>query len=157
MKPQASREAIENWLREGGWYPERDESTEADRLIRWRVDDSARQGFPLEPFERAVRFLHTFALLELAVPQAPERKFVVNPAVGYEGDAELISELSSDLAQKLFPVGYETVENGLVLIDEIGRFFYLHFTGPYFLGIDEAQALSSIMNGDQGPAEDYYV
>ncbi|GAA2448967.1 SUKH-3 domain-containing protein [Streptomyces macrosporus] len=157
MKPQASREAIEDWLRAGGWFPERDEAAEADRLIRWRVDDSTRQGFPLEPFEQAVRFLREFVLLEFPVPLAPERKFVANPAVGYEGDAERIAELAGDLGQKLFPVGYETVENGLVLVDELGRFFYLHFTGPYFLGADRTQALSSLMTGDQGPAEDHYV
>ncbi|HEX5569581.1 MAG TPA: SUKH-3 domain-containing protein [Streptomyces sp.] len=157
MKPQASWQTIESWLRSNGWFPGRDEEAEANRLIQWRVEDSARQGFPLTPSDEAVRFLRSFALLEFPLPKDPRRKFVANPTTGYEGDAESISELAEDLEQGLFPVGFETVEDGLVLVDELGRFFYLHHTGPYFLGVDQEQALSSLMTGDQGAAEDFYA
>lgn len=153
MRPPLPRRTIADWLRSGGWFPGRDATNEADRLVRWRVEDSARQGFPLRPSERALRFLRSFAPLAFPLPLAPERRFVADPAVGYEGDAEQITDLAEYLGRDLFPVGYETVENGLVLADDLGRFFYLHHTGPSFLGTDETRALSSLMTGDQGPVE----
>ncbi|WP_051718044.1 SUKH-3 domain-containing protein [Streptomyces megasporus] len=155
MRPPLPRRTIDGLLRAGGWFPGRDETAEADRLVRWRVEDSARQGFPLRPSDRAIRFLRSFAPLEFPLPLAPERRFVANPAVGYEGDAERIADLAEYLGRDLFPVGYETVENGLVLADGLGRFFYLHHTGPSFLGAGETRALSSLMTGDQAPVEDH--
>ncbi|MFV0127984.1 SUKH-3 domain-containing protein [Streptomyces sp. HMX112] len=157
MRPPAPPEEVDSWLRSHGWFPGREEAAEADRLIEWRVRDSSRQGFPLQPWDEVKRFIRSYAGLEFPVPKAPERKFLANPTFGYEGDAEDIADLAGNIGEKLFPVGYEAGENGIVLMDGIGRFFYLHHTGPYFLGEDEAHALSSLMRGDQGDAEDFYV
>ncbi|MER5732012.1 SUKH-3 domain-containing protein [Streptomyces sp. NPDC002138] len=157
MRPPAPPEEVEAWLRRHGWTPDLRDSAEADRLIDTRVRDSARQGFPLTPWEAVREFVSRYAGLEFAAPLAPERIFVADPTLGYDGDAEDITELSNEVGRKLFPVGYEFGEAGIVLMDDLGRFFYLHHTGPYFLGQDEAQALSSLMRGDQDEVDDYCV
>ncbi|MFE0424999.1 SUKH-3 domain-containing protein [Streptomyces sp. NPDC058953] len=149
------------WLRANGWRPGREEEPEqgatAGRLIEVRVRGSADQGFPLLPWAEVHRFVASYTGLELPVPLAPERRFRADPTFGYEGDAELITELAENLGRRLFPVGWETAENGIVLLDDTGRFFYLHHTGPYFLGADEPRALASLMTGDQEDADDYFV
>ncbi|MCP9961239.1 SUKH-3 domain-containing protein [Streptomyces somaliensis] len=157
----APREELDAWLRAGGWYPGRENDpwnqAEAERLIAVRVRGSADQGFPLRSWGEVHRFVSSYVGLEFPMPLAPERKFRADPTFGYEGDAELIAELAENLGRRLFPVGWETSENGIVLLDDTGRFFYLHHTGPYFLGGDETQALSSLMTGDQEDAEEYFV
>ncbi|MBL1107845.1 SUKH-3 domain-containing protein [Streptomyces sp. 5-8] len=161
MRPPPPREELDAWLRANGWYPGRgsepENTAEAERLIAVRVRGSAGQGFPLEPWDEVRRFVSSYVGLEFPMPLAPERRFRADPTFGYEGDAELVVELARNVGQRLFPVGWETSENGIVLLDDTGRFFYLHHTGPYFLGGDEIQALSSLMTGDQEDAEDHFV
>ncbi|MBW5483897.1 SUKH-3 domain-containing protein [Streptomyces bambusae] len=157
MRPPAPRAEVEAWLRAGGWYPGRDERERAEQLIAVRVADAARQGFPMEPWPAVTEFVARYVGLRLPMPMAPDRVFLAHPAVGHEGDAEDIAELAADLGRRLFPVGYEVGEWGTVLLDDLGRFFYLHHTGPYFIGIDEHQALSSLMRGDQDDVDDFYV
>ncbi|MFJ1749099.1 SUKH-3 domain-containing protein [Streptomyces sp. NPDC088116] len=157
MRSPAPAEDVDRWLRAGGWFPGREDAAEADRLVQWRVDNSALQGFPLVPWDAAVHFVRSYASLDFPVPKSRDRVFRADPSFGYEGDAEDISELADNLGRRLFPVGYEAGENGIVLMDDSGRFFYLHHTGPYFLGANESQALSSLMTGDQDDAEDYFV
>ncbi|WP_407703234.1 SUKH-3 domain-containing protein [Streptomyces solincola] len=152
---------LDAWLRANGWHPGREDESgnrdKADRLITARVRRSADQGAALEPWEEAHRFVASYVGLEFPMPLAPERRFRADPTFGYDGDAEEIAELARGLGRRLFPVGWETSENGIVLLDDTGRFFYLHHTWPYFLGSDEVQALSSLMTGDQEDAEDYFV
>ncbi|MCB5179666.1 SUKH-3 domain-containing protein [Streptomyces antimicrobicus] len=157
MRPPAPWPEVEAWLRGAGWFAGRGEWGEAERLVAVRVADAARQGVPLEPWGAVLGFVARFVGLRFPVPLAPERVFLAHPALGYEGDAEDIAELAGDLGRRLFPVGYETGEAGIVLLDDLGRFFYLHHTGPSFLGHDEAQALSSLMRGDQDDIGEFYV
>ncbi|MEU3185093.1 SUKH-3 domain-containing protein [Streptomyces sp. NPDC006923] len=157
MRPPAPAEDVDLWLRTNGWFPGREETAEADRRVQWRVDSSARQGFPLRPWDEVLRFVRSYVSLDFPVPKSGDRVFRADPSFGYEGDAEDIAELAELLGQDLFPVGYEAGENGIVLLDGLGRFFYLHHTGPYYLGANAAQALSSLMTGDQDDADDYYV
>ncbi|MET9431635.1 SUKH-3 domain-containing protein [Streptomyces sp. NPDC003036] len=56
-----------------------------------------------------------------------------------------------------FPVGYEEFDGGLVLIDETGRFFLMHHTGPYFLGMNAYEAIACLVRGGQADAEGYSV
>ncbi|MEU0302233.1 SUKH-3 domain-containing protein [Streptomyces sp. NPDC006175] len=161
MRPPPPREELDAWLRANGWYPGREDETEnqaeAERLIAARVSGSAGQGHPLRPWGEVYRFVSAYVGLEFPMPLAPERKFRADPTFGYEGDAELVVELAQNLGHQLFPVGWETSENGIVLLDDAGRFFYLHHTGPYYLGGNAPQALSSLMTGDQEDAEDHFV
>ncbi|GAA3153012.1 SUKH-3 domain-containing protein [Streptomyces echinatus] len=96
-----------------------------------RVRGSAAQGFPLRPWDEVRRFVSSCAGLECPMPLAPERRFRADPTFGYEGDAELVAQLAENLGHRLFPVGWETSENGIVLLVDTGRFFCLHHTGPY--------------------------
>ncbi|MFI5987056.1 SUKH-3 domain-containing protein [Streptomyces sp. NPDC051555] len=157
MRPPATPDEVEAWLRRHGWTPDTRRTAEADRLIDARVRDSAGQGFPLQPWDAVRSFVSRYTGVEFPAPLAPERAFVADPTLGYQGDAEDITELAAEVGRRLFPVGYEFGEAGIVLMDDLGRFFYLHHTGPYFLGQDEAQALSSLMRGDQDEVDDYCV
>ncbi|MFD6281947.1 SUKH-3 domain-containing protein [Streptomyces sp. NPDC060209] len=157
MRPPPPREELDAWLRANGWYPGRENEAEAERLIAVRVRGSADQGYPLQPWDEVYRFVSSYVGLEFPMPLAPERQFRADPTFGYEGDAELVVELAQNLGHQLFPVGWETSENGIVLMDDVGRFFYLHHTGPYFLGGNDTEALSSLMTGAQEDAEDYFV
>ncbi|CAM5551598.1 SUKH-3 domain-containing protein [Streptomyces tanashiensis] len=44
-----------------------------------------------------------------------------------------------------------------MLIDETGRFFLMHHTGPYFLGANTYEAISCLLRGPQQEARDYFV
>ncbi|MCL3993251.1 SUKH-3 domain-containing protein [Streptomyces lavenduligriseus] len=59
----------------------------------------------------------------------------------------LAQELADGLGNKVFPVAHDTFDGGTVLMDEIGRFFYLHHSGEYFLGCDKHSALMSYSRG----------
>ncbi|MFC5721705.1 SUKH-3 domain-containing protein [Streptomyces gamaensis] len=147
-----------SWLTENGWSPGRDIGTECDEDIDVRVRDSERQGTPLQPSDAAKRIIRTYGLLKLKHPRVSGRILKMEPAAGYEGDAEDISELASNLGCRLFPVGYDSEEFGLVLVDERGRFFYLHHTGGYFWGADEDEAFTRFLTGAHAPdAEDFFV
>ncbi|MER6353172.1 SUKH-3 domain-containing protein [Streptomyces sp. NPDC001634] len=149
---------VADWLTEHGWFPGRDIGQQADELIALRVQDSERQYYPLAPVEAASKIIHSYGLLELGHPRLPARALVMDPTGRYEGDAAEISELAANLGQRLFPVGYEASELGLVLVDEGGRFFHLHHSGAYFIGSDENDAFSRFLSGADAPdAEDFFV
>ncbi|MFC5721714.1 SUKH-3 domain-containing protein [Streptomyces gamaensis] len=152
-----SPEAV-SWLTDNGWFPGRDIGAECDELVNVCVRDSERQGAPLQPFDAASRIIRTYGLLKLKHPRVSGCILEMDPTVGYEGDAGVISELASNLGCRLFPVGFESEEFGLVLVDERGRFFYLHHTGGYFWGADENEAFMRFMTGADAPdAEDFFV
>ncbi|MEU5163289.1 SUKH-3 domain-containing protein [Streptomyces sp. NPDC020875] len=161
MPLRRTPEEVNAWLLAHGRRPGREDEpgnrARADRLIEVRVRRSAAEGFPLLPWDGVRRFVASYVGLEFPVPLAPERRFRADPTFGYAGDSESITELAESLGRRLFPVGWETAENGIVLLDDTGRFFYLHHTGPYFLGADEPGALAALMTGYQEDAEDYYV
>ncbi|MEU7167896.1 SUKH-3 domain-containing protein [Streptomyces morookaense] len=150
---------VSNWLAQNGWHPGRDIGVVAENLIRIRVEDAAGQGWRLEVSEAATRFIHSYGELELPYPgSSPEVTLNFDPTAGYHGDAEAFAELSEGLGRKVFPVGYESYEFGIWVVDEIGRFFYLHHTGGYFLGENEFEALSLALSGKSRPdAEDFFV
>ncbi|WP_431959833.1 SUKH-3 domain-containing protein [Actinacidiphila sp. bgisy160] len=83
---------------------------------------------------------------------------VVRPDVGYEGDAEDFAEPAGGLRRPVLPVGYETSELGIVLADDLGRVFYRHWSGPYFLGHDVYEAFARRLSGSTlRDAEDLYA
>ncbi|MFI9235899.1 SUKH-3 domain-containing protein [Streptomyces sp. NPDC053079] len=150
---------VADWLTSNGWSPSRDIGSMADDLIRIRVEDAARQGWHLGDLETATRFIRSYGELELPYPWAPlEAALKFDPTAGYDGDVEAFDELAQGLGKKIFPVGYETHEFGIWLVDEIGRFFYLHHTGGYFLGENEYEAFDRALSGKSRPdAEDFFV
>ncbi|MEW2527666.1 SUKH-3 domain-containing protein [Streptomyces sp. NPDC047071] len=150
---------VRAWLEGNGWVPGRDiGEAEAGELIDVRVQDSRRQGNPLVPVDAAVRVIRAYGGLTLRHPRVEDFAMEMRPTVGYEGDAALISELATQIGKRLFPVGYDSAEYGLILVDEIGRFFHLHHTGAYFWGLDEQDAFARFLSGAEAlDAEDFFV
>ncbi|MFC5724748.1 SUKH-3 domain-containing protein [Streptomyces gamaensis] len=149
---------MSNWLVANSWFAGRDIGRRADELIDVRVRDSERQGAPMEPFPAAVRAVREYGLLRLVRSAASRPALVMKPTVGYEGDAAEIAELARCLGQRVFPVGYEESEYGLVIVDELGRYFQLHHTGEYFMGMDAHDMFSRFINAVAGPdVERFYA
>ncbi len=150
---------VREWLEENGWFPGRDiGAIRAGELIDARVNGAECQGSSLVLVGAAARIIRAYGLLTLAHPRAGGFVLKMKPTVGYDGDAALISELARNLGRQLFPVGYESSEEGLILVDEIGRFFLLHHTGSYFWGFNEQDTFSRFLSGaDALDAEDFFV
>lgn len=150
---------VERWLSAHGWSPGRDIGERADELVSLRVRGAAEQGSPLTPSAVAIRVIRSYGGLELPYPGGePKMTLMMDPTIGFRGDARQIAELAEQLGSELFPVAFETYENGVWLVDETGRFFYLHHTGGYFLGQNEFEAFANALSGDTlADAEDYFV
>ncbi|MFF2552665.1 SUKH-3 domain-containing protein [Nocardia sp. NPDC058058] len=156
--PSISAAEVGEWLGSGGWFPTRDIGERADDLIEFRVNDAARQGSTLQAIDPARRFIHSYGELELPLRKSSEEMLIIDPTVGYEGDVEDFAECAAGLGKAIFPVGAETHEYGLLVIDELGRFFYRHHTGFYFLGNDELEAFSALLIGNKFvDAEEFYI
>ncbi|WP_051177972.1 SUKH-3 domain-containing protein [Nocardia concava] len=139
---------IREWLARGGWHPDRDIGARADELIRVAVDAAAQQGMELAVPDAAVRFIRSYGELELVIPgTSPEALLMLDPTIGYDGDVEDFAELGELLQRQLFPVGAETCEFGTWLIDDMGRFFYRHHTGNFYLGATADEAFAAILSG----------
>lgn len=150
---------VTDWLSRSGWATGRDIGPLADRLVEVRVQDAARQGWHLDVLKTATHVIRSYGNLELPYPRSsPEAALNLDPTAGYDGDAETFAEVSEGLGKKIFPVGYETYECGIWVVDEIGRFFYLHHTGGYFLGENEYDAFALALSGRSRPdVEDFFI
>ncbi|MEV8454866.1 SUKH-3 domain-containing protein [Streptomyces sp. NPDC052095] len=149
---------VRAWLSSRGWFPGRDIGTHADEFIKIRLEDAERHSVTLIPTANAVRFIRSYGELRLIHPVDPESGWIMDPTFGYDGDAANIKELSFELDTELFPVGYDALEYGIILVDETGRFFQLHHTGGYYMGANEADAFSRLLAGvSPADAEDYFV
>jgi len=149
---------VRDWLTRNDWHPGRDIGERADELIQIRVQDAERHGVPLPPIPAAVRVIHTYGWLTLSHPTVQRSAWIMDPTFGYDGDVKAIQELSVGLGVGLFPVGYESSECGIILVDENSRFFHLHHTGGYYLGENDFDAFSRFLSGVVDPdAEDFFV
>lgn len=158
MNSKAFTPEVRDWLAANGWSPGRDIGDHAEELIQVRVQDAQRQGVVLTPVPAAVHLIHAYGMLRLNHPTVKHISWIMDPTLGYEGDARLIQELSFGLGTELFPVGYESSEYGLLLVDERERFFHLHHTGGYYLGENTMDAFSRFLIGaPDSDAEDYFV
>ncbi|WP_084534936.1 SUKH-3 domain-containing protein [Nocardia yamanashiensis] len=146
------------WLRANGWSPDRDIGQHVAELVRIRSDDAVLQGRRLAVSDKAVQFIRTFGELELPLPRGSAGAvLILDPTAGYDGDVEDFEELAAGLGRRVFPVGVETDEFGIWLIDEDGRFFLHHHTGNYFLGGNAQDAFAAAFFGKVLPvAEDYF-
>lgn len=152
-----SAEEVDAWLTEAGWHPGRDVGGEAAEAVGRVVERYRSHGVEIEPSAPALAFIGEHAFLRAVIDTAPENIAVFTPHLVFEGDAEEIGELSSDLGAKLFPVGYDTYDGSTVLMDERGRFFFSHHTGAYHLGSEKYGALMNLMSSNAEDAEDYFV
>ncbi|MFD3994706.1 SUKH-3 domain-containing protein [Streptomyces sp. NPDC058548] len=150
-------EAVEAVLAEAGWSRGRDVGAELPELLKFVMDRFAEEGHPVEPFQAAQDFVREFGGLRLEIPGTPPVAIGFTPHWIYEESGEDVAELAQNLGKKLFPVGYETFDGAMILIDETGRFFLLHHTGPYYLGANKHEAISCLLRGPQMEARDYFV
>ncbi len=148
---------VEHWLTSNGWFPGRDIGSRADELIELRLRDAGDHQDTLAPVEAATRVIRCYGELRLPCPDETNI-LCMSPTLTFPGDVQVFAELADSLGVRLFPVGYETAELGIWLVDESGRFFYQHHTGGYFLGENEYEAFALALSGDTRPdAEDYFV
>ncbi|MDX3850285.1 SUKH-3 domain-containing protein [Streptomyces sp. AK02-01A] len=150
-------EEVDAWLAESGWHPGRDIGDQAQELMRTVMERYQAYGVRLEPTDTATAFVREHGLLRPLIDDAPENIAVLTPHLVFKGEAEEISELASDLGVKLFPVGYDSYDGAVILVDESGRFFFYHHTGAYYLGSDKYEAFISLLSSRMEDAEDYFV
>ncbi|WP_171170973.1 SUKH-3 domain-containing protein [Streptomyces sp. I05A-00742] len=150
-------EEVGSWLAAHGWFEGRDAGSEVEVLIEARIRDFREQGETLSLLATAEAFLRSYGKLELPISETTGVRLILDPTGGYDEDAEDIVELANDLGQRLFPVGYETYEGGILLVDEVDRFFYLHHSGSYFLGEGALEMFANRLGGRTVAAEEFYV
>ncbi|MBZ4322188.1 SUKH-3 domain-containing protein [Streptomyces huiliensis] len=123
----------EAWLTAHGWFPGRDTGDAFHERVAERVRDFRDQGVELVPIPTTAAFLRAYGGLRL--PLSDQVHLVTEPEGGHAEIAEEAAELAAHLRQRLFPVAYETYEGSVHLVDETDRFFLLHPSGTYHLGI----------------------
>ncbi|MER5307173.1 SUKH-3 domain-containing protein [Streptomyces sp. NPDC002773] len=155
--PRMTAEAVEAVLTEAGWSRGRDIGAELPGLLRFVTDRFAEEGHPVEAFQAAQDFVREFGGLRLEIPGTPPVAIGFTPHWIYEESGEDVAELAQNLGRRLFPVGYETFDGAMLLIDDTGRFFLMHHTGPYYLGANTYEAISCLLRGPQQEARDYFV
>ncbi|MFD0073047.1 SUKH-3 domain-containing protein [Streptomyces sp. NPDC127166] len=148
---------VEAVLTEAGWSRGRDVGARLPGLLGFVTARFAGEGHPVEPFRAARDFVREFGGLRLVIPGTPPDAVAFTPHWIYEESGEDVAALARDLGRRLFPVGYETFDGAMVLIDDTGRFFLLHHTGPQFLGADAYEAVSCLLRGPQQDARDHFV
>lgn len=154
-----SAEAVDAWLARAGWHPGR----RRDGLAAAKVAAATEEyrldgGGVLEVNRPALEFVREHIGLAAPLHAGPEDVVHFSPEIMYEGVSEFIQDLAEGLGKTVFPVAHDTFDAGTILIDEAGRFFYLHHTGGYFLGSEKYMALMNYSRGHPlDDAEDYYV
>ncbi|MEW2130210.1 SUKH-3 domain-containing protein [Streptomyces sp. NPDC005435] len=151
-----SPQEVDAWLAEAGWHPGRRCDGLAAAEVARAVRDFRADGGGLDVIAPAVAFLREHVGLVAPRHAATGDRVEFNPRLMYRGAAEDVQELAGALGRRLFPVAHDTYDGGTVLMDEAGRFFYLHQSGEYFLGDDKYAALIGYSRGHPlEPAEDH--
>ncbi|MGW1143750.1 SUKH-3 domain-containing protein [Streptomyces sp. NPDC002454] len=149
---------IDAWLAEGGWHSGRDIGEQAAReAMEAVIDDYRAEGVDIAPSAAAVAFVREHAFIKVLKQANPDDYADFTPILAFKGQGEDIDELSRSLGAALFPVGWDTYEGGTILIDEHGRFFYVHWSGNHYLGTGKYEALIGLMTDSFQDAEDYFV
>ncbi|MFF9676782.1 SUKH-3 domain-containing protein [Streptomyces eurythermus] len=142
-----SPEAVDAWLSSAGWYPGRRCDELAAAEVASILQDFRGDGGSLDVIAPAFAFLREHVGLVATRHASTGDRVEFYPRLMYRGAAEDVQELADGLGKKVFPVAHDTFDGGTVLMDEIGRFFYLHHSGEYFLGCDKHSALMSYARG----------
>lgn len=147
-EPRMSRAEVAAVLARAGHHPGRDVGDERlGALLRTVTERFAAEGHPVEAFPAARAFVRTYGGLRFDIPGTPPDAVGLTPHWIYEESGEDVAELAGALRTRLFPVGYTTFDGAMLLLDETGRFFLLHHTGPYHLGDGVDEAVSRLLRG----------
>ncbi|MFF5425680.1 MULTISPECIES: SUKH-3 domain-containing protein [unclassified Streptomyces] len=148
---------VDAWFAENGWFPGRQAGESAAAFVTAVVEESRKRGFPVEPFAAATDFLDEHAGLRV-VHDARRDAYMEFTPVPYWGHTfEDMAELSRNLGVRLFPVGWDSTDAELYVIDEQGRFFCMHHTGDYYMGTGKHEAMIGLYRTPMQDAEDFYV
>ncbi|MFJ5142149.1 SUKH-3 domain-containing protein [Streptomyces sp. NPDC088707] len=148
---------VDAWFREHGWFPGRDVSETVPAMVAQVTGQYRDAGYPVEPFEAATAFLAEHGGLRLTIDARREDYLYFTPHLGYGSTPSDVAELSRDLGVRLFPVGLDGSEGSPVLMDEGGRFFFMHHTGNYYMGADKYEAMIALAHAPMQDAEDFHV
>lgn len=158
MRVLQSAEEVDAWLGSAGWYPGRRCDELAATKIESVLESFRDDGGGLEIIAPALEFIREHVGLDLPVSEKPKDMLFFEPLLTYEGAAEDVQELADGLGKKVFPVAHDLYDGASVLIDEAGRFFYMHSSGEYYLGDEKYSALMSYSRGyPLESAGNYYV
>ncbi|MEV8591031.1 SUKH-3 domain-containing protein [Streptomyces sp. NPDC051180] len=150
-------EDVDVWFRDHGWFPGRDVTDTLPAMVDEITGQYRDAGHPVEPLDTATAFLAEHGGLTLTIDAAREDHLYFTPYLGYGSAPADVAELSRDLGVRLFPIGLDGSEGSPVLMDERGRFFYLHHTGAYYMGADKYEAMLALAHAPMQDAEDFYV
>ncbi|MFD3992685.1 SUKH-3 domain-containing protein [Streptomyces sp. NPDC058583] len=148
---------VDAWFAEYGWFPGRDVADLVPAIVAEIAEDSRNHGFPMEPFAAATDFLAEHAGLRVTLDARREDHLHFTPVIVWGSTSEDIAELSRCLGVRLFPVGRDSSEGEVMVMDEQGRFFFMHHTGNYYMGADKYEAMISLFHCPMRDAEDFYV
>ncbi|MEV8065449.1 SUKH-3 domain-containing protein [Streptomyces sp. NPDC085995] len=158
MSVLKSPEEIDSWLANAGWYAGRRCDAPAATEIEDVQSSFRDDGGSLDVVQPAVDFLCEHIGLAAPLHDSPEDSVMFFPRLMYRGAADDIQALADAMGKKVFPIAHDTYDGGTFLMDEAGRFFYLHHSGEYFLGNDKYSALMSYSRGHPlDDAEGHYA
>ncbi|MET9698875.1 SUKH-3 domain-containing protein [Streptomyces sp. NPDC006529] len=145
---------VDTWFRRHGWYPGRDIGPQVQDLVAQAIAAYREEGVNLCPLPTATAFLAEHGSLRLVISRRRGDSVVFEPAKTWHGEPAEVSELAETLGVALFPIGYDTSEGSCLLMDERGRFFYVHETGNRYMGAHKHAAFISLGNAPMPDAED---
>ncbi|MFD5108525.1 SUKH-3 domain-containing protein [Streptomyces cinereoruber] len=148
---------VDAWFGDHGWFPGRDVAGLVPAMTARIVEEYGREGFPVEPFAAADAFLAEHGGLRLTIDVRRDEHLSFTPRTVWRDDPAEVAELSRGLGVRLFPVGVDSSEGSTVLVDERGRFFYLHHTGASYMGADKHEAMIALAHAPMRDAEDFFV
>lgn len=157
MPQMNTPEDVDAWFREHGWFPGRDVAEQAAAFVAEVVEETRNAGFPVEPFTAATEFLAEHAGLRLTLDARRGDHLHFEPVIVRDSTAEEIAELSRNLGVRLFPVGWDSSEGEVIVVDERSRFFCLHHTGNYYMGTGKYGAMTDLYGYPMQDAEDFHV
>ncbi|MFE5709553.1 SUKH-3 domain-containing protein [Streptomyces sp. NPDC056501] len=148
---------VDAWFAEHGWSPGRSATEQASAFVTEVVEESRKGGFPVEPFEAATAFLTEHAGLRVMHDVQREDHLHFTPVPAWCDLFEDMAELSRGLGVRLFPIGWDSGEGEVFVMDQQSRFFTMNSFGNYYLGTGKHEAMIGLFRWPLQYAEDLYV
>ncbi|MEU0401325.1 SUKH-3 domain-containing protein [Streptomyces sp. NPDC006197] len=148
---------VDAWFGEYGWFPGRNAAEQAAAFVAEAVEESRKSGFPLEPVTAATAFLAEHAGLRVMHDVQRDDYIDFTPVPVWGHLFEDMAELSRRLGVRLFPVGWDSTDGEVYVVDERSRFFCVHHTGDYYMGTGKHGAMTGLYTFPMRDAEDFYV
>lgn len=151
-------EDVDAWFAAYGWFSGRNAGEQASAFVAEVVEESRKDGFPVEPFAAATDFLAEHAGLRVTHHVRRDEHFHFTPVPVWCALFEDMEELSRGLGGvRLFPIGWDSGEGEVFVMDEQSRFFNMNSFGNYYLGTGKHEAMIGLFRWPLQDAEDFYV